>query len=89
MHAYLGGRSEAYCMPKADCLQRARAVGVGLPSPEDLSDVALEARLFPASTALAAIKSRRTQADWPAIHREHRRHLAFSEGEADTLLDPR
>ena len=50
-----------------------RAVGVGWPLPEDLSDVALEARLFPASTALAAIKSRRTQADWPAIHRELQR----------------
>ena len=56
-----------------DCLQRARAVGVGWPLPEELSDVALEARLFPASTALAAIKSRRTQADWPAIHRELKR----------------
>ena len=56
-----------------DCLQRARAVGVGWPLPEDLSDVALEARLFPASTALAAIKSRRTQADWTAIHRELKR----------------
>jgi len=31
-----------------DCLQRARAVGVGWPLPDDLSDVALEARLFPA-----------------------------------------
>jgi transposase len=56
-----------------DCLQRARAVGVGWPLPEELSDMALEARLFPASTALAAIKSRRTQADWPAIHRELKR----------------
>ena len=56
-----------------DCLQRARVVGVGWPLPEDLSDVALEARLFPASTALAAIKSRRTQVDWPAIHRELKR----------------
>ena len=34
-----------------DCLQRARAVGVGWPLPEGLSDAALEARLFPASTA--------------------------------------
>jgi hypothetical protein len=42
-----------------DCLRRARAVGVGWPLPEDLSDAALEARLFPASMALAAIKSRR------------------------------
>jgi transposase len=56
-----------------DCLQRARAVGVGWPLPDDLSDVALEARLFPASTASAAIKSRRTQADWRAIHRELKR----------------
>ena len=56
-----------------DCLRRARAIGVGWPLPEELSDVALEARLFPASTALAAIKSRRTQADWPAIHRELKR----------------
>jgi transposase len=38
-----------------------------------LSDAALEAQLFPASTALAAIKSRRTPADWPAIHRELKR----------------
>jgi transposase len=56
-----------------DCLRRARAVGVGWPLPEDLSDVALEAGLFPASMALAAIKSRRPQADWPAIHRELKR----------------
>jgi hypothetical protein len=56
-----------------DCLRRARAVGLGWPLPEDLSDVALEARLFPASMALAAIKSRRPQADWPAIHRELKR----------------
>src|ERR1700674_4468720 len=52
---------------------RGRAVGGGWPLPEDLSDVALEARLFPASTGLAAIKSRRTRADWPAIHRELKR----------------
>ena len=56
-----------------DCLQRARAAGVDWPLPEGLSDAALEAQLFPASTALAAIKSRRTQADWPAIHRELKR----------------
>ena len=56
-----------------DCLRRARAIGVGWPLPEDLSDVALEARLFPASMTLAAIKSRRPQADWPAIHRELKR----------------
>jgi hypothetical protein len=38
-----------------DCLQRARAVGIGWPLPEDLSDVVPpEARLFPASMAVAA-----------------------------------
>ena len=56
-----------------DGLQRARAAGVDWPLPEGLSDAALEAQLFPGSTALAAIKSRRTQADWPAIHRELKR----------------
>jgi hypothetical protein len=36
-----------------DCLQRARAVGVGWPLPADLSDVALDARLFPALDGVA------------------------------------
>jgi hypothetical protein len=35
-----------------DCLQRALAAGVGWPLPEGLSDAALEARLFPASTGV-------------------------------------
>jgi len=53
-----------------DCLQRARATGVGWPLPEDLTDAALESRLYPASTVLAEIKARRPQPDWPALHRE-------------------
>ena len=53
-----------------DCLQRARAAGVGWPLPEEMTDAALESRLYPASTVLAEIKARRPQPDWPALHRE-------------------
>ena len=51
----------------------ARAAGVSQPLLDDLSDEALEARLFPASTALAEIRARRPQPHWPTIHRELRR----------------
>src|SRR5664280_1615305 len=47
--------------------------GCSLPLPDDLGDEALEVRLYPASAALAEIKARRPQPDWPAIHRELRR----------------
>ena len=43
------------------------------PLPEDMTDEALEVRLFPASTALAEIKARRRQPDLRTIHRELRR----------------
>jgi transposase len=56
-----------------DCIRRARRAGLAWPLPDDLGDEALEARLFPASVSLAAIKARRPQPDWPAIHRELRR----------------
>ncbi len=56
-----------------DCLQRARAVGVAWPLPEDITDEILEARLYPAGTAIAAMLARRAQPDWAAIHRELRR----------------
>ena len=56
-----------------DCLQRARQAGISWPLPDDLSDEALEARLFPASTALAEIEVRRPRPHWPTIHRELRR----------------
>src|ERR1019366_2234694 len=44
-----------------DCIRRARRAGLAWP------------RLYPASAALAEIKARRPQPDWPAIHRELRR----------------
>lgn len=56
-----------------DCLARARRAGVVWPLPGDMTDAALEARLFPASAALAAAKAQRPQPDWPAIHRELKR----------------
>ena len=56
-----------------DFLARARVAGVAWPLPDELSDDALEAQLFPASTALAAVKAHRPQPDWPAIHRELKR----------------
>jgi hypothetical protein len=56
-----------------DFLQRARSAKMSWPLPEDMTDEALEARLFPASTALAEIKARRPQPDWRTIHRELRR----------------
>src|SRR6266852_6691086 len=56
-----------------DFLQRARSADMSWPLPEDMTDAALEAQLFPASTALAEIKARRPQPDWRTIHRELRR----------------
>jgi len=56
-----------------DCILRARRAGLTWPLPEHLDDEAMEVRLFPASVALAEIKARRPQPDWPAIHRELRR----------------
>ena len=56
-----------------DCIRRARQAGLSWPLPDDLGDEALEARLFPASSALAAIRARRPEPDWPAVHRELRR----------------
>jgi transposase len=56
-----------------DFLQPARSADISWPLREDKTDEALEARLFPASTTLAAIKARRPQPDWRTIHRELRR----------------
>ena len=44
-----------------DCIRRARQAGLSWPLPADLGDEALETRLFPASSALAAIKARRPE----------------------------
>ena len=56
-----------------DCLHRARAVGVGWPLSNDMTDEVLEARLFPASTVFIAGRERRPLPDWPTIHRELKR----------------
>ena len=50
-----------------DCLRRARAAGLGWPLPEDISDEALESRLYPPPPSA---KDQRPQPDWPTIHRE-------------------
>jgi transposase len=56
-----------------DCLHRARTAGVGWPLSEDITDEALEARLFPDSTALTQAKARRPMPEWALIHRELKR----------------
>jgi len=56
-----------------DCLRRAGRAGVVWPLPEGITDEILEARLYPAATAIAAMSARRPRPDWAAIHRELRR----------------
>ena len=65
-----------------ECIRRARRVGLGWPLPEDLTDEALESRLYPPPATTA--KDQRPQPDWPTIHRELRRpgvtlHLLWEE----------
>ena len=55
------------------CLRRAREAGVAWPLAEEMTDEALEARLYPASVALAEVAARRPLPDWPTIHRELKR----------------
>jgi len=56
---------------------RAKRAGLAWPLPDELSDDALEARLFPPPAEIAP--SARVQPDWPAIHRELRRkHLTLA-----------
>jgi transposase len=52
-------------------LERADRAGLSWPLPQDLSDGALEERLFPATSAGSA--KERPPPDWPSIHRELRR----------------
>lgn len=52
-------------------LERAKRAGLGWPLPDDLSDEALEQRLFPAAPAASA--KERPPPDWLAIHQELRR----------------
>ena len=56
-----------------DCLQRARAAGITWPLPDDISDEILEAQLYPAAAALAAMSTRRPMPDWATAHRELKR----------------
>jgi transposase len=55
------------------CLRRAREAGVAWPLAEEMTDEALEVRLYPASVALAEVAARRPLPDWPTIHRELKR----------------
>lgn len=55
------------------CLRRARECGISWPLPEEMSDEELEARLYPASVALADLAVRRPLPDWPTIHCELKR----------------
>jgi hypothetical protein len=54
-----------------ESIRRARRAGLAWPLPEELSDEALERRLFPPLTVAA--KDRRRQPHWAAVHRELRR----------------
>ncbi len=54
-----------------DYLRRARRAGLGWPLPEDLSDEALEDRLFPPSIRPRA--GTHPLPDWPVLHRELKR----------------
>jgi len=54
-----------------ECIRRARRAGLIWPLPDELTDEALERRLFP-PPAVAA-KDRRPQPNWAAVHRELRR----------------
>jgi transposase len=54
-----------------EVLRRARAAGFGWPLPDELTDEALEVRLYPPSPLAAG--AQRPLPDWPTIHRELRR----------------
>ena len=56
-----------------ECLRQAREAGIDWPLPEEISDDALQARLYPASVALADLAARRPLPDWPTINRELKR----------------
>jgi transposase len=54
-----------------ECIRRARRIGLGWPLPEEMTDEALESRLYPAPATKA--KDQRSQPDWVRVHRELRR----------------
>lgn len=53
-----------------EILRRAKQCGVTYPLPEDVSEIGLEAQLYPPA---AASNRTRPKPEWPAIHREMRR----------------
>jgi transposase len=55
------------------CLRRAREAGIAWAQAEETTEEALEARLYPASVALAQLAARRPQPNFAAIHRELKR----------------
>jgi hypothetical protein len=58
-------------------LKRLRAAGLSWPLPDDMTDAALEARLFAAGTKQG--HRRQAEPDWTAIHREpKRKHVTLS-----------
>jgi transposase len=54
-----------------DCIRRAREAGIDWPLPEDMTDEALEQRLYPRCPTAA--KDWRPQPDWARVHRELKR----------------
>src|SRR4051812_35173350 len=58
-------------------LQRLAAAGLGWPLPAELTDAALEARLFTAAGKKQGHR-RRAEPDWTAVHRElKRKHVTL------------
>jgi DNA-binding transcriptional regulator LsrR (DeoR family) len=55
------------------CLRRARQADIVWAQAEEMTEEAVEARLYPASVALAQLAARRPQPNFAAIHRELKR----------------
>jgi len=55
------------------CLRRARDAGIAWAQVEEMTEEALEARLYPGSVALAQLAARRPHPNFAAIHRELKR----------------
>ena len=54
-----------------DCIRRAEHAGLVWPLADDMTDAALEARLYPPPAT--APQDQRPQPDWAAVHRELKR----------------
>jgi transposase len=67
-------------------IRRFQAAGLSWPPPEELSDAALEAKLFPDASTKQGHR-RQLEPDWASIHRElKRKHVTLS---VSGLLPPR